>query len=111
MATAVMGLNGLFMLTLAVTYLLAIIEAVVAKRSFASQVWSLGRSAEEFIIHSWSGRGFPSQCETPPPRLERLRDEGIPVVDGEKFAKAIAGRETRRRLLRGFLESERRDWP
>jgi hypothetical protein len=54
------SLNGLFMLTLAVTYLLAIIEAVVAKRSFGSQVWTLGRTAEEFLIHSWDGRRFPS---------------------------------------------------
>ncbi len=57
-ATAFAGLNGLFMLTLAVTYLLAIIEAVVAKRSFASQVWTLGRTAEEFIVNVWDGHTF-----------------------------------------------------
>jgi hypothetical protein len=60
LATAFASLDGLFMLTLAVTYLLAIIEAVVAKRSFASQVWALGHNAEEFLLHCWDGNGFPA---------------------------------------------------
>lgn len=56
--TALAGLDGLFVMTLSVTYLLAIIEAVVQKRSFASQVYALGRSAEEFILHAWDGTSF-----------------------------------------------------
>lgn len=199
LATAWASLNGLFMLTLAVTYLLAIIEAVVAKRSFASQVWALGRNAEEFLLHSWNGAGFPaielqivslteqlqlvteqhhaypmlhyyheaelkqsvahnlavfsevlltlahgvtrevrpapsaifagqrtteefletlrsafvsaSKEPTPPPKLGSLTAAGIPVVPSDEFASAIREREARRRLLRGFLDSERRDWP
>jgi hypothetical protein len=198
-ATSVAGLNGLFMLTLAVTYLLAIIEAVVAKRSFASQVWAVGRTAEEFILNVWNGRGFPlvelqivsiteqlqlvteqhhaypmlhfyheavkkqsvahnlavfsevlltfghgvaetvrpapaallpaqrsiedfldtlrsayvepSTEQSDPPALERLTAAGIPVVAPGDFAAAVRERQERRQLLRGFLESERRDWP
>jgi hypothetical protein len=60
LATAFASLDGLFMLTLAVTYLLAIIEAVVAKRSFASQVWALGHNAEDFVLNCWDGDGFPA---------------------------------------------------
>jgi Ion channel len=199
LATSWASLNGLFMLTLAVTYLLAIIEAVVAKRSFASQVWALGRDAEEFILNSWNGRGFPavelqivslmeqlqlvteqhhaypmlhfyheavkkqsvahnlavfsevlltfahavaaevrpapsalypaqrsiedfldtlrsayvepSTKASDPPTLDRLTAAGIPVVPVREFEAAIAERQERRQLLRGFLDSERRDWP
>jgi hypothetical protein len=198
-ATSFAGLNGLFMLTLAVTYLLAIIEAVVAKRSFASQVWTLGRTAEEFILNTWNGHGFPavelqivslteqlelvteqhhaypmlhfyheaekkqsvahnlavfsevlltyqhgvaervrpapaaifpaqraieqfldtlrsayvepSEKQADAPRLDRLTPAGIPVVASGEFERAVRERQERRQLLRGFLESERRDWP
>jgi len=198
-ATSVASLNGLFMLTLAVTYLLAIIEAVVAKRSFASQVWTLGHTAEEFILNTWNGRGFPavelqivslmeqlelvteqhhaypmlhfyheaqkrqsvahnlavfsevlltfghgiaedvrpapaalipaqraieeflrtlrsayvepSTKQSDAPALERLTAAGIPVVPAGEFDAAVRERQERRQLLRGFLDSERRDWP
>lgn len=198
-ATSLAGLSGLFMLTLAVTYLLAIIQAVVAKRTFASLVWSLGHRAEEFILNSWDGARFTavelqivalagklqevteqhhaypmlhfyheanqknsvahnlavfsevllvfahgvqrsvrpaasalssgqrtveefletlrtafveqSDQPTPAPRLETLANAGIPVVTKEEFEQAIAERAERRDLLRGFLDSERRDWP
>lgn len=199
LATPWASLNGLFMLTLAVTYLLAIIEAVVAKRSFASQVWALGHTAEEFVLHCWDGSAFPaielqivslteqlqlvteqhhaypmlhfyheantkqsvshnlavfsevllllrhgvvrevlpapaaifcaqraveeflstlrtafvspSEKPTPPPKLAHLERDGIPIVSDGEFAVAIVERDDRRKLLRGFLDSERRDWP
>lgn len=199
LATAWAGLNGLFALTLAVTYLLAIIQAVVAKRAFAAQVWALGHNANEFVIHCWDGNGFPaidqqiismtgqlqlvteqhhaypmlhyyheantkqsvshnlavfsetllvfahavapevrpapaalicaqrsveefletlrsayvepSDKDTPAPSLVKLGAAGIPVVDREEYASAVADRDQRRRLLRGFLDSEERDWP
>lgn len=198
-ATSWASLNGLFMLTLAVTYLLAIIEAVVAKRSFASQVWTLGHTAEEFILNTWNGRGFPavelqivslmeqlqlvteqhhaypmlhfyheaqkrqsvahnlavfsevlltfrhgvaeavrpapaalmpaqraieefldtlrsafvepSEQQSDAPVLARLTAAGIPVVAPGEFERAVHDRRERRQLLRGFLDSERRDWP
>ncbi|HEX8904403.1 MAG TPA: potassium channel family protein [Longimicrobiaceae bacterium] len=59
-ATGVASMTGLFFFTLSVTYLLAVIEAVVVKRSFAGQVTALGKCAEEFVIRSWDGRGFPA---------------------------------------------------
>ena len=193
------GLDGLFMLTLAVTYMLSIIQAVVAKRAFGSQVWSLGHDAEEFVINAWDGHRFseieaqivsltaqlqhvteqhhaypmlhfyheanrkqsvahnlavfsevllvfahgvqpsvrpapsalysaqrsveeflqtlrtafvePSDQPTPPPSLSEIASAGIPVVPTADFDQAIAERAERRDLLRGFLDSERRDWP
>lgn len=198
-ATAFASLNGLFMLTLAVTYLLAIIEAVVGKRAFASQIWTLGHDADEFVLHCWDGAGFPaielqivsiteqlqlvteqhhaypmlhyyheanekqsvpynlavfsevllllahgvarqvrpapaalvgaqrtveefldtvrrafvepSNQGTPAPSLGKLSAAGIPTVSIEEFSSHVEQRRTRRQLLRGFLDSERRDWP
>jgi hypothetical protein len=59
LATAVASLSGLFLVTLAVTYILAVIEAVVQKRSFASQVAALGKSPAEFVMRCWNGAAFP----------------------------------------------------
>jgi hypothetical protein len=58
LATSVASLNGLLFLTLTVTYLLAVLEAVAGQRSFASQVYALGASAEDFVRNAWDGRGF-----------------------------------------------------
>lgn len=198
-ATAWASLNGLFVLTLAVTYLLAIIQAVVAKRAFSAQVWALGHNADEFVLHCWDGRGFPaveqqvisiteqlqvvteqhhaypmlhyyhaankkqsvshnlavfsevllvlgqgvvpdvrpapaalscaqrsveeflqtlrsayvkpSAKEAPAPSLVKLSAAGIPVMSNAEYSKAVAERDERRRLLRGFLDSEQREWP
>jgi hypothetical protein len=59
-ASSITSLSGLFLLTLSVTYVLAVVEAVVGMRSFASQVWTLGHSAEAFVANAWNGRGFPA---------------------------------------------------
>jgi hypothetical protein len=190
------SLSGLFLLTLSVTYLLAIIEAVVTKRSFGSQVWALGATPEEVLLHSWDGKCFRSidiqllsiveqlnlvteqheaypmlhyyheaerkesvsanlatfsdalrlfmfgvaagvrpapnilhvarysvnqfletletayierDVDTPPaPDLAKLRAAGIPTVSDEEFAITLLADDDRRRLLNGFLRSERR---
>lgn len=50
--------SGLLLLTLIITYMISVLSAVVGKRSFASQVTGIGRSAEEFIHGGWDGRNF-----------------------------------------------------
>lgn len=50
--------SGMFLVTLAITYLLSVISAVVTKRSFASHVSSFGDTPEEFVITAWDGAGF-----------------------------------------------------
>lgn len=54
MAVAVSA-TGLFLLTLSVTYLLPVISASVASRSFASSARSLGDSAEDVVLGAWDG--------------------------------------------------------
>ena len=60
LAASVTSLSGLFLLTLSVTYVLAVIEAVVGMRSFASQAWTLGHTAEEIVARSCRGGAFPA---------------------------------------------------
>lgn len=46
---------GLFLLTLSVTYLLPVISASVASRSFASSARSLGDTPEDVVLGAWDG--------------------------------------------------------
>lgn len=50
--------TGMSIVTLSITYILQVISAVVNKRAFASEVLSIGRSAEEFVIKQWTGSDF-----------------------------------------------------
>ena len=56
--TGVCGLSGLVLLTLVVTYLMQVVQAVVVARSFASMVRGLGATAEEFVGSWWDGQSF-----------------------------------------------------
>ena len=47
--------TGLFLLTLSVTYLLPVISASVASRSFASSARSLGDTPEDVVLGAWDG--------------------------------------------------------
>lgn len=199
LATATASLSGFALVTLMVTYLLSVLGAVTSKRSFASQVFALGPSAEEFVTNAWDGRAFGAlelqlmslveqlnlvtekhraypmlhfyhaeqeQSSVPAavvvlddaltllrygvreeqrparvalhcareavrgfletlstshispaavtpgfPVLGRLRDAGIPVHGEEDFSAAAATLAERRRLLRGLLDSDAREWP
>ena len=69
------------------------------------------RTIEEFLDTLRSAFVEPSKERADPPRLERLTAAGIPVVPAGEFEAAVRERQERRQLLRGFLDSERRDWP
>lgn len=56
--TSFVALNGMGMVTLAITYLLQVISAVTNKRSFASQVVAIGKTAEEFVKKEWNRGDF-----------------------------------------------------
>lgn len=54
------ALSGMGMVTLAITYLLQVVSAVVNKRSFASQVIAIGKTPEGFVKKEWSRGSFGS---------------------------------------------------
>lgn len=56
--TVVASASGLLFITLAVTYVLSVLEAVTQKRAFASSVRSLGNSGTEILQRSWNGHTF-----------------------------------------------------
>lgn len=57
-ATVVAAINGFFLVTLIITYLLPILSAVVQKRQFATYVTSLGISPEAMLRQHWNGQNF-----------------------------------------------------
>jgi hypothetical protein len=57
---SIVGASGMFLITLAISYLLSVLSAVVGKRAFAGQVAGLGASAEELVLRGWDGRDLHS---------------------------------------------------
>lgn len=197
LATAFASMSGLFLVTLTITYLLTLLQAVVQKRSFSSAVHAIGSTGEDIVLRFWDGRGFPGaelqllaltqqlnliseqhtaypmlhyyqeassrqslsraiaafddalsifeaavqaearpaagmlaparasvralletargahrDSEAPPPlELGRIREAGVPTHDDAAVASALAAQDEHRRLVRGFLDSEQREWP
>ena len=60
LATIVLTATGLFHITLAITYLMQVVSAVVDKRAFASGVHALGSLPHEVVASAWDGSGFPA---------------------------------------------------
>lgn len=56
--TSVASINGLFAITLAITYLLPIVSAATAKRQLALLIDSLGDSTAEVVANGWNGEDF-----------------------------------------------------
>lgn len=56
--TAVASINGLFAITLAITYLLPIVSAATAKRQLALLIHSPGDTAARVVANGWNGEGF-----------------------------------------------------
>ena len=56
--TVVATLNGLFVATLAITYLVPVLSAVVERRQQAALVNALGDTAECVVVSAWNGRDF-----------------------------------------------------
>ena len=54
--SSVVSGSGMFVVTLAISYVLSVLSAVVGKRAFAGAVTGLGSSPEEFVLSGWDGR-------------------------------------------------------
>jgi hypothetical protein len=58
LATVLAAGSGFFLVTLAITYLVAIAVAVTQKRQLAIYISCLGRTAEEILTMAWNGKDF-----------------------------------------------------
>lgn len=52
----------------------------------------------------------PRDEAPPPPRLDRLRAAGLPVVSDEVFTRELQAHDARRRLLLALVENDGWDW-
>lgn len=50
--------TGMLFITFGVTYLISILSAVTVKRSFASSIQGVGKTAEDFVENAWNGSDF-----------------------------------------------------
>ncbi|MGY1707393.1 ion channel [Geodermatophilus sp. SYSU D00697] len=56
--TSVASFGGLALVTLAITYLLSVVSAVVTRRALATQITALGSTGAEVVAAGWSGGSF-----------------------------------------------------
>ena len=52
------GANGFAVVTLVVTYVLQVVEAVTGARQLAGAAWGLGETPEAIVTGAWTGAGF-----------------------------------------------------
>ena len=58
LVTNIATLNGLFVVTLAITFLVPVLSAVVERRQHASFISALGDTAEDVVVSAWNGHDF-----------------------------------------------------
>jgi Ion channel len=56
--TAVAAANGFFLVTLVITYLLPLVQAVQQRREVAVYISALGETPEEILLRAWNGTGL-----------------------------------------------------
>jgi hypothetical protein len=54
----IMGISSMFFVTLGISYLLPVLQAVIAKRSLAVYISKLGKTPAEIIQNGWNGKDF-----------------------------------------------------
>ncbi len=57
-ATVIATLNGLFLVTLAITYLIPVVSAAAEKHQLGAAVSNLGTSPSEIVARAWDGESF-----------------------------------------------------
>ena len=60
MVTVLVAGSGMLFVTLSVTYILSVLDAVTQKRAFAINVSGLGSRGEEVVRTAWDGQSFSS---------------------------------------------------
>ena len=58
--SSLVAFSGMGLVTLSITYVMQIVSAVVTKRSFASQVTSIAKCSDAYVLAQWTGESFGS---------------------------------------------------
>jgi hypothetical protein len=96
--SSLIGIGGMLLITLSVTYILQVVSAVVNKRAFASQVTSISKNAEGFLKEQWNGEGFGAielQMQSLSTQLATLTEQHLayPILNyyhAAKFENSLA---------------------
>lgn len=78
--SSLVGFTGMSIVTLSITYILQVLSAVVNKRTFAAQILSIGKSAEEMLLAQWDGKGsgpIELQLSTWSSQLSKLTEQTL----------------------------------
>lgn len=59
LVVSLMTASGMVVVTLAISYILSVLPAIVQTRTLASQIRGLGNDAEEVVLCWWNGETFP----------------------------------------------------
>jgi len=54
----VMSLHGTFLVTLSISYIIPVLDAVIKKRTLSAYIYQLGRTPEELIKNCYNGKDF-----------------------------------------------------
>ena len=58
MATALTAGSGLIVVTVGITYVIAVLDAAIGKRTVATFIWDMGATPERIIDRAWDGERF-----------------------------------------------------
>src|SRR5690554_4522458 len=50
--------SGMLMVTLSISYVIAVLSAVVTRRRLATQIFAIGSTPEQWVLNSWDGENF-----------------------------------------------------
>lgn len=104
MFTVIATLNGLFVATLAIAYLVPVVSAVVERRQQAALVNALGDTAEAVVVSAWNGRDFSFLEQQLPPIAQHIlltaqRHLAYPVLHDFRSREPHAASDRRLALL------------
>lgn len=54
----IMSMYGTFFITLSISYLIPVLDAVIKKRALSGYIYQLGKTPEEIIKNGWNGEDF-----------------------------------------------------
>lgn len=74
LVSAISSFTGLFLVTLAITYLVSVVSAVVARRTLSTRIRALGDTPEQMVCNGWQDGGFS------PVFLQQLVSVTTPLV-------------------------------
>lgn len=112
------GLSGLVLATLAISYLVPVVSAVLERRQQAGELWALGPDPQRLLLAGWDGTDFSSLSPTltsvaPGVLLTAERHNAYPVLHyfhgGEPsiaFPVRVAALDEALGLLRGAIAPE-----